>query len=159
MRAQRGFTFALLAAAIAIIGIGLAMAGQTYSEAQRRVREQELLRVGAAFIQAIESYYESSPGTEKVYPRRLEDLLQDNRFAGTKRHLRRIYVDPITRDRSWGIERTPTGGIAGVFSLSDRAPLLTQDVLVAGQVLRAGSKYSDMKFVYRPPPGAPSKGR
>lgn len=149
----------LLVAIVAVVGIGLALAGQAYSEAQRRVREQELLRIGAAFVRAIESYYESSPGTEKVYPMRLEDLLQDNRFAGTKRHLRRIYVDPMTRERTWGIERAPTGGIAGVYSLSDGRPLTAQDVRVAGQWMRAGSKYSDMKFVYRPPASAAVRRR
>jgi type II secretory pathway pseudopilin PulG len=148
---EHGFSYVMMIAAIAMVGLGLAVAGQAYSEQQRRAREQELLRVGAAFIRAIESYYESSPGTQKVLPMRLEELLQDNRFAGTKRHLRRLYADPITAGAEWGIVRTPSGAIAGVHSLSERPSLANGTLTIAGQRVRFGARYSDAQFIYVPP--------
>lgn len=152
MHGQRGFTYVMMVVAIAIAGVLLAATGQAYSEQQRRAREQELLRIGAALVRAIESYYESSPGTEKMFPPRLEDLLQDNRFAGTKRHLRRLYSDPMTGKAEWGLVKSASGGIAGVHSFSERQPLKTQIVRVAGQDVRFGSQYRDVKFVFSPPP-------
>jgi type II secretory pathway pseudopilin PulG len=149
-RTQGGFTYVMMVAALAILGVGLAAAGQAWSEHQRRVREQELLRVGAAFIRAIESYYESSPGTQKVLPARLEDLLQDNRFAGTRRHLRRVYADPVTGRAEWGLVRSPMGGISGVHSLSDRSAVAAGTQMVANQPLRFSGRYSDVHFVYVP---------
>jgi len=150
MNRQRGVTYLMMLVAIALIGVGLAIAGQAYSEQQRRGHEQELVRVGAAFIHAIETYYESSPGTEKVLPQKLDDLLMDNRFAGTRRHLRRVYVDPITGSADWGLVRTPSGAIAGVYSLSEKPTVAKTTLTIAGQRVEFGDRYSDAKFVFVP---------
>jgi hypothetical protein len=53
-------------------------------------------------------------------PARLEDLLQDPRYPSTRRHLRKLYADPITGQASWGLVQASDGsGIIGVHSLSD----------------------------------------
>jgi len=72
---------------------------------------------------ALGRYYESSPGTVKVYPRELRELLEDKRFLGIRRHLRKIPLDPLTRQREWGLVRGPGGGIVGIHSLSTLAPI------------------------------------
>lgn len=150
MKVERGFTYVMMIFAVAIAGLLLAAAGQAWSEKQRRVKEAELIRIGAEVVRAIASYYESSPGTVPVLPAKLDDLLLDNRFAGTRRHLRRIYVDPITRSSEWGLIRSPLGGISGVYSLSDESPLARAPIDLGGFVIKPGSRYSDMKFEYVP---------
>lgn len=122
---ERGFTYVMMLLAVALIGVLLAAAGTAYSDRTQRERERELLRVGSDFARAIGSYYRASPGTVRGYPMRLEDLLQDNRYATVTRHLRRLWVDPITGSAQWGLVRAPDGGIAGVYSLSERAPFAT----------------------------------
>jgi type II secretory pathway pseudopilin PulG len=106
--------------AVALAGVGLAAAGQVWSTAVQREREARLLAVGAEFQRALQSYYDASPGT-KVPPETLEALLDDRRIPGTRRHLRRIYEDPMTGRREWGLVRLG-GRIVGVHSLSDARP-------------------------------------
>jgi hypothetical protein len=81
----------------------------------------------------------SGPG---LYPRTLDELLKDPRSPATRRHLRRLYPDPITRSSEWGIIKAPDGGIMGVHSRSEEAP----------QDFAAATKYSDWKFFYAPKP-------
>jgi type II secretory pathway pseudopilin PulG len=117
---HRGFTYVGLLLAVALAGVGLAAAGQVWSTAAQREREARLLAVGAEFQRALQSYYDASPGV-KVPPETLEALLDDRRVPVTRRHLRRIYEDPITGRREWGLVKLG-GRIVGVHSLSDARP-------------------------------------
>lgn len=136
--------------ATAVIGIGLAAVGTVWSQARQRDREAELLAIGAEFRTAIERYYERTPGIAKNYPQSLEDLVKDPRFSGVERHLRRIYRDPMTGAADWQIVEAPTGGIMGVRSRAEGAPLKTGGF--AGIDPGAGAtRYSDWRFVYEPP--------
>ena len=101
MRAQRGFTYVGLLLAVALAGVALAAAGMLWSTTAKRDKEAELLFVGDQFRRAIGSYYEGTPGAKR-YPQRLADLLEDKRLAITRRHLRRIYADPMTGQRGLG---------------------------------------------------------
>ena len=56
------------------------------------------------------------------YPESLDDLLEDNRGLVTRRHLRKIFVDPMTGRSEWGLVRVG-GRIVGVHSLSDAIPV------------------------------------
>ena len=141
-RGQSGFTYVIVLAALAIFGIGLAAAGTAWSTTARRDKEEEWLAIGAAYQKAIGDYYLQSPGSPRNYPRTLEDLVEDRRFAGTKRHLRKLYGDPLNRNKAWAIVPAPDGGIAGVYSLSEAEPLRR----------RMGNHYSDWKFVYQTAP-------
>ncbi len=90
---------------------------------QQREKERALIFVGQQYIDAIASYYHSAPGGAKKYPRSISELLRDPRYLTVKRHLRKPWNDPITGSVKWGIIYTKEGGIAGVYSLSEKKPL------------------------------------
>src|SRR3990170_6452118 len=80
--AQRGFTYLAMLLAVAVIGIGLAAAGQVWTTAAQREKEQQLLFVGNQYRRAIGLYHRNSPNqlTPGVaYPKALKDLLEDKR--------------------------------------------------------------------------------
>lgn len=146
LRIYAGFTYIGLLFVIALIGINLALAGTLYSFVQQRERERQLLFIGNQFKQAIALYYLRSPGTVKVYPRRLEDLLQDNRFVNLQRYLRKIYVDPMTKTPNWGLVKSPDGGIMGVHSLSTDKSLKIANFDSLTFNSKSNQRYSDWQF-------------
>jgi type II secretory pathway pseudopilin PulG len=146
----RGFTYIGLLIAIVVTGIGLAVAGPVSHTLQMRDKERELLFVGDQFRRAIAMYYEQSPGGLKQYPKKLEELLRDNRYPNVQRYLRKLYVDPLTGKKEWGLVEQPGIGILGVYSLSDQSPVKTANFPTAYQSFRAAKKHSDWKFVYLP---------
>lgn len=143
---QRGFTYVLVMALIALLGACLAAIGPRWSDDALRDREQELLRVGALYAAAIGSYHASSPGSAKRYPPTLEALLLDTRFVGTQRHLRRLVPDPLAPGRPWGLVRAADGGIQGVFSQDERTPFLSNPVDLGAASIPAGKRYADWVF-------------
>ena len=148
IRSQEGFSYIGILLAVALIGTQLALAGVVWSFAQTRQKERELLFVGGQFRTAIGQYYLNPKGPQKEYPRRLEDLLKDPRYPGTVRHLRKIYADPITGKKRWGLVRLPNGGIIGVYSLSEEAPIKTGNFLPAELSFTNKQRYADWKFVH-----------
>ena len=157
----RGFTYIGLLIAIAVIGLGLAAAGSVSHTLQQREKERELLFVGDQFRRAIALYYERSPGGLKQYPRKLEDLLSDQRYPTAQRYLRKIYLDPLTGKKQWGLVEIPGIGITGVYSLSELQPLKTANFPAPYQSFRSAKKHLDWKFVYVPgqAPGQPAVPR
>ena len=152
-----GFTYLTVLFIVAILAGGLALTGEVWHTATLREKEAELLYVGNQYRKAIERYYLNGP---RQYPRALADLLKDPRKAGTERYLRRIYVDPITGKDEWGIVKAPDGGIAGVYSLSEEAPLKRANFDRLNMDFVGKAKYSEWQFVYgpaaTPAPGAPA---
>jgi type II secretory pathway pseudopilin PulG len=149
-RIEGGFTYLALLFFVATMGALMVITGLMWSTEQQRAKERELLFVGNAFREAIGAYYERTPGTLKRYPRSLNDLLRDDRQAMTMRHLRRIYVDPMTRKVEWGMLHAPDGGIVGVYSLSDAEPMKKGAFLDRDQAFSNAKRYSDWRFVYDP---------
>lgn len=147
---QRGFTYIGVLIAVSLIGIGLAMAGESWRITLKREKEIELLSVGDQFRQAIASYYYASPGAAKQYPSSLEDLLKDPRHPGTRRHLRRIWDDPMTGKPEWGIVPGPGNTIMGVYSLSDRTPLKQGRFTDRNAGFENQGSYREWKFVFLP---------
>ncbi len=141
-RRQRGFTYLCALLLVAVIAAGLAAIAELWSHARKREKEAELLWIGNQFKQAIGLYYQRSPGTVKRYPEKLEDLLEDRRFVTTQRHLRRIYIDPLTGKTEWGLIVAQGGGITGVHSLSTANSIRS---------IESATTYADWKFVYEPP--------
>jgi type II secretory pathway pseudopilin PulG len=148
MQRSQGFTYLGLLIAVAVMGIGLALIGDVWSTTVKRERERELLFVGAQFRQAIGRYYEGSPGV-KQFPRTLEDLLQDNRFPVVKRYLRKVYLDPMTGKREWGLLKQGDQ-ILGVYSQSKDKPLKVANFQAADAAFADSNAYSDWRFVYAP---------
>lgn len=122
-RAEAGFSYIWLLLTVAAIGIGLAAAAERAEVAVQRDQERALLAVGDEFRRAIQSYYEVAlEGGQHQYPPSLEALLQDDRFPGVRRHLRKIYHDPLTGKSQWGLVHLE-GRVVGVFSLSPKTAL------------------------------------
>jgi type II secretory pathway pseudopilin PulG len=111
---ENGFTYLILLLSIAILGIGLATTGVIWRTESRLAKERELEFIGQAFVNAIESYYKSTPGEVKSYPQTLDDLVNDSRFLFTKRHLRKVYLNPFSQKTDWSYTTSPSGGITGI---------------------------------------------
>ena len=152
---QRGFTYMTVLFMVAIMAGGLALVGEVWSTSNAREREAELLHVGNEYRKAIERYYLTGP--QRQYPKSLADLLKDPRQPGTVRHLRKLYPDPITGKEEWGLVKSADGGLAGVHSLSEAAPLKSAGFAVRDAAFEGKSKYSEWQFVFAPAQGAAAK--
>lgn len=159
MRAQCGFGFVWTLLAVAALGIGLAAIGQLWSTQAQREREAELLFVGREFRAALTSYYVNSKVGTPAYPARLTDLLEDRRGPVLRRHLRKIYVDPITGREDWGLLRTPDGRILGVHSRSGAAPIKTGNFGPGESQFEKAETYADWRFEHVPPRSATPQRR
>ena len=132
---QRGFTYIGLLMAVVIMGLVLTLVGRVWSTTEQRERETQLLWVGHAYRLAIASYFASG----HRFPARLEDLLQDDRTPVPKRHLRRLYADPMTGKADWSLVLTPDGqGIMGVASSSKIAPIKRRGFDFRDQAFKIG---------------------
>lgn len=123
LRRQDGFSYVGLLIMIMIIGAISAATLSAGSAMQRRAAEEELLFIGGQFRAAFKAYYDASPHEIRPYPSQLSDLLKDPRFPVTRRHLRKIYADPLTGTADWGTVAAPGGGILGVYSRSAEIPI------------------------------------
>jgi len=150
---QRGFTYIWVLLAVVALGGGLAAYGESWSHGMQREKEAELLFIGNEYRRAIAQYYDNTPAGYRRYPERLEDLLKDERFAFTRRYLRRLYRDPVT-GAAWGIVKAPEGGIMGVYSQSSEAPAKTANFRKDDQEFSKAERYSEWRFVFSPPPPA-----
>ncbi|UCF76216.1 MAG: type II secretion system protein [Betaproteobacteria bacterium] len=157
VRRMTGFTYMAVLLALAILGAAAAATGVVWHVAQKREKERELLFVGDQFRKAIAAYVRNRPrGVATVqYPRYLSELLQDPRYPGVRRYLRKIYIDPMTNKPEWGLVRAPDGGIMGVHSMSEETPLKTANFEPGYAAFEGSGKYSEWRFMhapYAPPP-------
>jgi type II secretory pathway pseudopilin PulG len=111
----------------------------------RRQKEKELLFVGGQFQAAIESYYL----VEETYPSKLEQLIDDSRFVN-RRHLRKLYLDPITLSDVWGVLSDDAGKIIGVYSLSSRKPIKQTGFSGGFSEFENADSYQNWVFKYVP---------
>jgi hypothetical protein len=72
------------------------------------------------------------------------------------RHLRRLYKEPITGQDEWGLVEAPGGGVMGVYSPSEEAPIKSGNFSPSNQEFADAPKYADWKFVHSPP-GLPAR--
>jgi type II secretory pathway pseudopilin PulG len=100
-RRQRGMGYLMVLFAITALGLLAATAGQVWRSTAQRAREGELLFAGQQFRQALDSYHALVVGGAQQYPADLKDLLDDRRSQVTLRHLRKIYIDPMTGQADW----------------------------------------------------------
>ncbi len=99
-RLENGFVYLWALFSVMLAGVVMAGAAQLWQTKSQRQKEAELLFIGEEFRKAIMSYYNTG---NKQFPDSLEDLLKDDRSPNVKRHLRKIYVDPITNTTEWGL--------------------------------------------------------
>jgi type II secretory pathway pseudopilin PulG len=145
-RTCSGFTYIGLLIAVALVGVLLASTATIWHQAQQRENELQLLFVGKQFGMAIGSYYDSTPGTEKHYPKTLEDLIEDRRTPFVKRHLRKIFYDPISGTTDWGLVKNPEQGIIGIYSKSEVEPLKKENFSKLFSRFAEKKHYSEWKF-------------
>ncbi len=145
---QCGFTYIAVLVMVALAGVALAGVGELWSTAAKRDKEAQLLFVGGEFRRAIGSYYEGSPGA-KQFPQRFEDLLEDRRVPTVRRHLRKIYADPMTGSTEWGLVKW-ADRITGVYSMSEDKPLKTANFAPEDEEFKGAGAYADWRFIYRP---------
>jgi type II secretory pathway pseudopilin PulG len=148
---EAGFTYLAVLFLVFMLGIVLAAMGTIWSTSQKRERERNLLFVGHQFRKAIGDYYQHTPGTVKRYPNSFGDLLKDNRQLATTRYLRRIYLDPMTSQSTWGIVRAPDGGIMGVYSLSAESTMKQSGFTQEDSGFENAKNYQGWRFSYEPP--------
>jgi type II secretory pathway pseudopilin PulG len=116
---QNGFSLLAVLFAVAIFGVLSSAAIQTSFILTKQEKETELLFIGGQFQNALKSYAAATPTGTARYPKNLEDLLKDPRFPGIRRHLRKIYIDPVTRNSDWILIKNPSSNeIIGISSSS-----------------------------------------
>lgn len=164
-RKAGGFAYIWTLMLVALMGSALAIGGELYATAVRRDKEAQLLFIGHEFRQALARYLEAKgAGGMAQYPLTLDELLQDPRFPGAKRHLRRLYADPMTGKAEWGLVKVQ-GRIVGIHSLSEQRPIKQGNFFDDDRGFNNKARYADWVFTYPfdlvtgpqavPPPGMP----
>jgi len=150
MSGENGFTYPAALLMIIVISASLMVVQKQWSTIVKREKEQELFFRAGQIVAAIDSYYKSSPGSTGQYPESLNVLLKDNRFPVTRRHLRKIFSDPMTKQGKWGFVYDGRGRIKGVFSQSRDRPMKTGNFPPEYESFDGSRQYSDWKFVHDP---------
>jgi prepilin-type N-terminal cleavage/methylation domain-containing protein len=157
-RTQRGFSYVFVIFLLTMIAWFLMGSRALEINQLKREHERELLFVGRQFQTALASYAKSSDGSgPAAYPTSLNELLEDRRQFVLHRHLRKIFVDPMTRNKDWGLLMAD-GHIVGVYSRAQGVPL-KQDDFDPDEVGFADAKhYSDWVFGWQvqTPPAPPA---
>ncbi|WP_035372812.1 type II secretion system protein [Pseudoduganella violaceinigra] len=144
---QHGFTYISVVILVTIIGLVGAMALRLGTTIQRAYAEQALLDIGMEYSNALASYAAATPEGQPNYPKSFAELLKDPRFPGLRRHLRRIYVDPMTGKAEWGIVKAnETGGILAIYSLSKAAPIKIGNFPARFVAFEGKASLGDWKF-------------
>ena len=104
---QGGFTYFMLLWWVALSGIMLAALSQQWAFERRREKEAEMVARAQEIVAAIAAYHQAVPNGP--WPASLQDLVEDRRGPRTLRHLRRIWVDPLTGRADWGLVRDVPG--------------------------------------------------
>lgn len=142
---QAGVTYIGVLLLVAALGMAATQAVEVLSTQQQRDRETQLLFVGDQFRRAIVSYYHSGEGGQ--YPSSLQDLVEDNRAMHPIRHLRRVYVDPLTDTPDWGVVHGPGGTIMGVYSQAPGHPIKQANFPAGDEGFSDKKSYRDWVFL------------
>lgn len=149
---QQGFTYVVLLFVVAMLGVGLAAKGIEWERSAQRARESELISTGNEIRKAIALYYYRSPGGAHELPKSLDELLEDPRYPGTQRYLRRVYRDPMTGKTEWGLV-TIGGRIVGVHSLSTSQPMKSGNFRESESDFASKDSYAEWRFTFSPSVG------
>jgi type II secretory pathway pseudopilin PulG len=147
---EGGFTYLGLIILVTVIGLVGAATLKVDALLRRAAAEEELLDIGAAFSEALRTYAEATPKGQPAQPPSLQELLKDPRFPGVRRHLRKVFVDPLTGKAEWGIVWANPGdrrGVLAVYSLSKATPLKVANFDKRFSGFENKKQVSDWKFV------------
>lgn len=147
MRRQTGVAYLFLLFFLALLAISALAVASLQHYSRIRSDEAELLRVGAEFRRALVKYRDAHPS--RSFPLSIEDLLLDQRSGVVKRHLRKLYFDPITRSQEWGLTMAQ-GRIVGFHSLSDRQPLKISGFDPEDSAFEGAESYAAWTFLATP---------
>lgn len=143
---QGGFSYLWLLLLIALLGLGLTRVVEIEATATQRDKETELLFIGDQFSRALNSYWRTAATPEmRVYPASLDDLLLDRRDGQLRRHLRKVFVDPVSGRAEWGLLRAG-GRIVGVHSLSTLRPIKQGNFAPENEALQGKEQYAEWIF-------------
>ena len=135
--------------AVAVLSLASLIPMRSERQAVQRERERELLFIGNQFREAIASYAAATPGGVSQFPKTFSDLLEDKRFPNIRRHLRRVYADPMTGAPDWTL-LMEQGAIVGVASRSTRLPLKRGNFASSDREFANAASYADWKFLTGP---------
>lgn len=146
VKSEGGYTYVAVLIVLVALAMGAQVATIPAKSALVRNDEAELLFRGQAYIAALESYQTAIEG-DKSLPQKLEDLLNDRR-SGRRRHIRRLYNDPLTGG-AWKVLRNAEGRIHGVASTATGAPR-KKAFFPEGMAGFASAKaYANWEFIYK----------
>ena len=151
LRDQRGAALLVVLVMVVIVGLVAGLAGTSWQTIVQRAREAELFWRGDQYRRAIQSYYERGAGKKKVgqYPAKLEDLLKDPRSLSRKKHIRRLFADPMSSD-DWQLVKDKGGRITGVHSSSSLKPFRQDGFPFEYESFAGAASYASWEFVYLP---------
>jgi type II secretory pathway pseudopilin PulG len=145
MRRQGGYAYLFLLFTLALLSLAALAAARLDQLAVRRAEEAELRRIGAEYGRALAAYHDAVQ--PHAYPESLEALLADRRGGIERRHLRKVYFDPVARTREWGLV-VDGGQVVGVHSLSESAPIKVAGFAPGEIGFEGATRYAD--WVFRP---------
>jgi len=149
LRAAGGFTYVGLIILVAMIGLVAATTVRVGVTLQRAQAERDLLHIGEQFSNALKSYADATPAGQPRQPATLKELLKDPRFPGIRRHLRKIFVDPMTGKAEWGIlYLADNKGVLGIYSLSAAKPIKISNFPARFQAFNGKQKISEWVFTF-----------
>lgn len=116
---QAGFTFLWLLLSMLLLALGTQRVFVSVAQEQVSAQLRQQARLIDIYNRALQSYRDASPGSRKQFPSELKDLLLDTRQIQTRRHLRKLYPDPLQPQLdatlSWGLVRDEQGRISRVY--------------------------------------------
>ncbi len=144
----KGLAYLSLLIVLALLALAATASLRLGEAIQKREAEEELLWIGLQLRAALVSYANATPPHGKRLPTSLQDLLKDTRSSLPRRHLRKIYVDPITKQAEWGLIYSADGsGIVGVHSLSNGVPIKVANFPIELKQLENQASYQFWVFL------------
>lgn len=142
-----GYSYLGLLLVLAVVSFSLSVGAGALTNRLRRDKEEDLLYAGDQIRRAIERYHQLNASGQYPYPRDLESLLRDPFAPGVKRHLRRVFPDPMTQGKEWVLIRGERNAIIGVHSSSTREPLKTSGFPKDYASFSTAKTYADWRFI------------
>jgi type II secretory pathway pseudopilin PulG len=142
---------------LSLAALAAVQGGQHLSDKRQRASEEDLLYVGEQYRQAIESYWRQSPNGVRSLPARLDDLVLDSRFPQPRRHLRKLYADPMAPDAPWGVIKLGNA-VVGVYSQAEGVPFRQAGFRGVQASFENAQHYADWRFNFTVPAAGPAQG-